>query len=166
MFFVIRTPISPPHPRQAHGTSPLHAAAHWGDVEVVRSLLARGADVDAVDEQGQTPLHVALHHEEVAGELLARGAALHIVRVRTHSQSLTLPHTPSHSLTMMVPAPARVSTACHYPAQLVFFHTSRMPFPQRDWRGRTAEQLAIDKGAGPAYVRIRSEVRRMPLLST
>jgi hypothetical protein len=100
LFFVIRTPISPPHPRQAHGTSPLHAATHWGDVEVVRSLLARGADVDAVDEQGQTPLHVALHHEEVAGELLARGAALHIVRVRTHSHSLTLPHTPSHSLTL------------------------------------------------------------------
>ena len=44
----------------AVGFTPLHWAAHlaWGDL--VPILVAAGADVEAVDQQGQTPLHVAI----------------------------------------------------------------------------------------------------------
>ena len=36
-----------------------HAAAHRGDVEAIRRLAAAGADIDARDPHGRTPVHVA-----------------------------------------------------------------------------------------------------------
>jgi uncharacterized protein len=70
------------------GNTPLHdAAIFWGDVSVLRRLVAAGARVDAVNDGGATPLLAALAHghyrhgadgarrvEEVAAFLLARGA--------------------------------------------------------------------------------------------
>lgn len=63
--------------------APLHAtalqeAAMAGHLEVVRVLLARGADVSLQDNQGFTPLHAASWngHLEVIDLLLAHNAAL------------------------------------------------------------------------------------------
>jgi len=39
------------------GRTPLHCAAAAGHTEVAELLIANGADVDATDEQWQTPLH-------------------------------------------------------------------------------------------------------------
>ncbi|EAQ88334.1 hypothetical protein CHGG_04953 [Chaetomium globosum CBS 148.51] len=44
----------------------LHLACHWGDVEVVRALLDRGADVDVFDRDLQTPLSVAVSENYVS----------------------------------------------------------------------------------------------------
>ncbi|KAK3292151.1 ankyrin repeat-containing domain protein [Chaetomium fimeti] len=44
----------------------LHLACHWGDVEVVRALLDRGADVDVFDRELQTPLSVAVSENYVS----------------------------------------------------------------------------------------------------
>ncbi len=52
--------VSPdaPHPRD--GRTPLHWAARMNHTDVVRLLIERGADVSAVSENGNTPLHEAL----------------------------------------------------------------------------------------------------------
>jgi ankyrin repeat protein len=39
--------------------TPLHFAADRGHIEIVNILIANGADVNAVDEEGQTPLMIA-----------------------------------------------------------------------------------------------------------
>ena len=56
--------------------TPLHAAADGGHADVVRLLLARGADAHAVEESGQTPLDyaVALGNGDAVAALRAADA--------------------------------------------------------------------------------------------
>jgi hypothetical protein len=63
-------------------SSSLHAAASEGLSEVVQQLLAAGADVEAADSDGITPLYAAAAngHYEVAKLLFAAGAAVNAVR--------------------------------------------------------------------------------------
>ncbi|MHC4540014.1 MAG: ankyrin repeat domain-containing protein [Planctomycetota bacterium] len=61
---------------QARSASPLHKAAAEGDVEQVESLISKGADVNARNENGWTPLHSAAYYgqKEVAQILITKGA--------------------------------------------------------------------------------------------
>ncbi len=45
--------------RTADGSTALHWAAHWDDVETVEFLLKAGAYIDAADDHGVTPLSLA-----------------------------------------------------------------------------------------------------------
>jgi ankyrin repeat protein len=62
--------------RNQAGVMPLHAAAAARDIETMRLLLDRGADVNARQQLGFTPLHGAASNgdEAMADLLLARGA--------------------------------------------------------------------------------------------
>jgi ankyrin repeat protein len=65
--------------RRVDGRTPLHLAAQGGHAAAIELLVARGADVNAPDEAGQTPLHHMVlwcTDREVVGRLLAYGAEL------------------------------------------------------------------------------------------
>ena len=59
----------------------MYAASHFGHLAVVCELLARGADVNAADIDGYTPLITASNfgHVDVVRALLAAGADKHHV---------------------------------------------------------------------------------------
>ena len=54
----------------------IHKAAEEGNIEAVKQHIAAGTDVNAKDEEGETPLHHAAWegHKEVAQLLIAKGA--------------------------------------------------------------------------------------------
>ena len=52
-------------PRQTGGFTPLHEAAHRGDVVMVHLLLERGADPGATTDDGQSVADLAADHPEV-----------------------------------------------------------------------------------------------------
>jgi ankyrin repeat protein len=61
------------------GSAPLHEAARRGNLEVVKRLLLKGANVNLEDSSGHTPLYYAIETKksDVARVLLAHGASNH-----------------------------------------------------------------------------------------
>lgn len=52
--------------------TPLHSAAYKGNVQLVESLIAQGADVNALNSTGSTPMHSALYFSYPQGVLHRR----------------------------------------------------------------------------------------------
>lgn len=69
---VSRVPEGPAH-------TPLHLAALRGDAEAVETLLRQGADPNALNAYGATPLHYGIGSERIVAALLARGARPNVV---------------------------------------------------------------------------------------
>ncbi|MEO7716833.1 MAG: ankyrin repeat domain-containing protein [Capsulimonas sp.] len=52
------------HNKNDHwGTTPLHAAAHANQAAIAEMLIQHGADPNALDRNGQTPLHHTTFHK-------------------------------------------------------------------------------------------------------
>jgi uncharacterized protein len=66
-----------PTPAEAAAYAGLHAAAHRGEADTIRRLIAGGANLDARDAYGRTPLHVATFakQRDAVRLLLQAGAA-------------------------------------------------------------------------------------------
>ena len=56
---VIAESKTAPTKKDDYGLTPLHRAVVKGDIELVKSLLEKGAEVDSTDNAGRTPLHYA-----------------------------------------------------------------------------------------------------------
>jgi ankyrin repeat protein len=69
--------------RDSDGQTALHkyTVYDWGSLEDVKILVSRGADVNAVDNDGYTPLHMAAMsgYADKAGYLLENGANLQVL---------------------------------------------------------------------------------------
>ena len=62
--------------RSSNGDTPLHVVIWRNNARAVETLIAAGADVDAVGEMGETPLHVAVSKKNlsIVQSLLNAGA--------------------------------------------------------------------------------------------
>ena len=53
------------------GTTPLHAAAHANQATIARLLIEHGAELNAKDQNGKTPLfHTTFHKAKAVAKLL------------------------------------------------------------------------------------------------
>lgn len=70
------------------GWTPLHLALRYGNSDLVRLLIAAGADLSARTEHGRTPLHICLQYSRLLrGELLAAGAEVDDAVAAYHDES-------------------------------------------------------------------------------
>src|SRR5215475_3422682 len=60
--------------KDAGGSTALHHAAGFGPLDNLQSLIDKGADVNAKNRRGSTPLHWAIHDEAKVRLLLSKGA--------------------------------------------------------------------------------------------
>ncbi|CAK4958761.1 unnamed protein product [Aphanomyces euteiches] len=105
----------------------LHVAVSHGDLDRVSALLAAGAAVDGLDDQGRTALWYALEHLEIAQLLLSHGAS---------------PAVPDlHGTTLL-----HVVTRQRNVEMLALLLSSRLDLDARDARDQTALHVAATFG--------------------
>ena len=69
----------------------LHSAAEFGDLEVVQILVELKADINALSEAGQTPLHVVSYVDETNGAKVIRFLLEHGADATARSKSSFTP---------------------------------------------------------------------------
>ncbi|WCR53196.1 MAG: Actin-binding protein [Wolbachia endosymbiont of Ctenocephalides orientis wCori] len=68
MDFLISKDDNAHHSKDKYGRTPLHLAALRGHLDVVKSLIEKGADAKAEDKHGHTPIHLAAENGHLDSE--------------------------------------------------------------------------------------------------
>ena len=71
--------------KDSAGSTPLHHAAGFGALDSLTFLIDKGADVNARNRRGSTPLFWALHDESKVRLLISRGATVNVKQVEGRS---------------------------------------------------------------------------------
>ena len=61
-------------PERIYGNSPLHQAASYGLIDVIRALLQRGAPLGAKNKDGELPIHVAARFDQLEAFVILMNA--------------------------------------------------------------------------------------------
>jgi len=156
--------------RNSKGRTPLHAAAQMGNAELVRFLLAMGAEPDPLDNEGTSPLGIAadLRQPETARLLAGAGADIHrpisekkpdtpaIVGVRSGNGFLGA---------LLAPAALRSkdsngSTLLHLASKegranaVAMILAAQSPVNERDNAGKTALDYSLADGSSAGFAEI------------
>jgi hypothetical protein len=169
----------------ADADADLVAAARKGQIDRVRALLTKGANVDGKDKDGRTPLMWAARngHAETVTLLLERGAkpderdregltayALAVLSTSNGRGAVlkVLPHPPFPRVTMDVTwAPENLYTSCFVTPQQLRQQVAElkldiaMATELRDFaamNGRGVMEFVADGGDGVVHVKVRPEV--------
>ena len=80
LMFMLLTTGCKKQPAVSTASPTLHKAARTGDIDKAKSLIAKGADVNAKDENTRTPLFYAAKygHKDLAELLIANGADINM----------------------------------------------------------------------------------------
>ena len=142
------------------GSTPLMEAASWGQADVAQLLIARGADVNASDDVGNTPLRLAADHSNTVQVLLKAGADPNRASKKATPLSAAAESGAEAVVRMLLDAGARIDTpapedgrtalmlaAIHDHRRIVKLLLARgADLNAKDLWGHTALELAADRG--------------------
>jgi len=137
--------------RNKEGQSLLHLAVLSNNIKVVLYLLNKGVDIDAEDNDGLTPLIIALSHSRyinIAILLLDRHATLEHVSGSGHSAlSVAIRNNNPEGALMLVRRGANINIADNAHTPLTLTHTALLQYHENAPLYRELETLLLSKGA-------------------
>jgi len=133
------------------GQSLLHLAVLSNNIKIVLYLLNKGIDIDAEDNDGLTPLIIALSHKRyinIAILLLDRHATLEHVSSSGHSAlSVAIRNNNPEGAQLLIKRGANINIADNAHTPLTLTHIALLQYHEQAEQYRQLETLLLSKGA-------------------
>ncbi|MCJ7766378.1 MAG: ankyrin repeat domain-containing protein [Thiovulaceae bacterium] len=137
--------------RNKEGQSLLHLAVLSNNIKVVLYLLNKGLDIDREDNDGLTPLILAMSHPRyfnIVLLLLDRHAPIeHISRNGSSALSVGIRNNNPEGANVLIKRGANINTADNAHTPLSLTHIALLQYPENAQMYRELETLLLTKGA-------------------